>query len=94
MGTEGAGGSSHQTVSTTFHRCWLTEEVPVDWKLTNVMLIYWKGRKEDPRNYGLVSLTSVLGMVIEQVTLSTRSTGQSDDEAQSACVYERQVLLD
>ncbi|KAK4822022.1 hypothetical protein QYF61_006870 [Mycteria americana] len=30
---------------------WLTGEVPVDWKLANVMPIYKKGQKEDPGNY-------------------------------------------
>ena len=49
---------------------WLTREVPVDWRLANVMPIYKQGRKEDPGNYRPVSLTSVPGRVGEQISLS------------------------
>ncbi|KAK4828844.1 LOW QUALITY PROTEIN: hypothetical protein QYF61_000901 [Mycteria americana] len=49
---------------------WLTGAVPVDWKLSNVMPTYKKGRKEDLGNYRPVSLTLVLGKVMEQIILS------------------------
>ncbi|KAK4826582.1 hypothetical protein QYF61_010217 [Mycteria americana] len=49
---------------------WLTGEVPVDWRLANVMPIYKKGWKEDPGNCRPVSLISVLGKVMEQIILS------------------------
>ncbi|KAK4823930.1 hypothetical protein QYF61_008316 [Mycteria americana] len=49
---------------------WLTLEVPVDWKLPNVMPFYKKGRKEDPGNYSPASLTSVPGKLMEQIILS------------------------
>ncbi|GAB0183681.1 mitochondrial enolase superfamily member 1 [Grus japonensis] len=49
---------------------WLTREVPDDWKLVNVTSIYKKGQKEDPGNYRPVSLTLVLGKVMEQIILS------------------------
>jgi len=32
-------------------RPWQTGEVPGDWKKGNVVLIFEKGRKEDPGNY-------------------------------------------
>jgi len=42
----------------------------VGWRLANVTPIYKKGQKEDLGNYRPVSVTSVLGNVIEQVILS------------------------
>lgn len=35
------------------------EEVPEEWKKSNVISIFNKGKKEDPRNYKLASLTSI-----------------------------------
>ncbi|KAK4807414.1 hypothetical protein QYF61_001177 [Mycteria americana] len=57
-------------LSVIYQQSWLTEEVPVDWRSENVMPIYKKGWKEDPGNYRPVSLTSVLGKVVEQIILS------------------------
>ncbi|PKU32042.1 rna-directed dna polymerase from mobile element hypothetical protein [Limosa lapponica baueri] len=49
---------------------WHTREVPVDWRLPNVTPIHKKGRKEDLGNYRPVSLTSMLGKVMEHLILS------------------------
>ncbi|KAK4805322.1 hypothetical protein QYF61_018185 [Mycteria americana] len=57
-------------LSILYQQSWLTREVPVDWRLANVMPIYKKGQKEDPGNYRPVSLTSVTGKVMEQIILS------------------------
>ncbi|KAK4822152.1 hypothetical protein QYF61_010413 [Mycteria americana] len=57
-------------LSILHQQSWLTGEVPVDWRLANVMPIYKKGRKEYPGNYRPVSLTSVPGKVMEQIILS------------------------
>ena len=46
-------------------------EVPADWKLANVTLIYKKGVREDPGNYRPVSLTSVPGKTTEKIIPST-----------------------
>jgi len=43
--------------------------VPEDWRKANVIPIFKKGRKEDPGNYRLVSLTSIPGKVMEQLIL-------------------------
>ena len=39
----------------------------MDWRLVNVTPIFRKGRKDDPGSYRLISLTSVLGKVIEGI---------------------------
>ncbi|KAK4824085.1 hypothetical protein QYF61_010596 [Mycteria americana] len=63
--------------SIIYQQCWLTREVPVDWRLANVASIYRKGRKDDSGNYRAVSLTSVLGKFTEQIILSvTTLVGQ------------------
>ncbi|XP_027523493.1 ubiquitin-associated protein 2-like [Corapipo altera] len=45
-------------------------EVPEDWSLANVMPIHKKGWKEDLGNFRPISLTLMLGKVIEQIILS------------------------
>ncbi|GAB0179804.1 mitochondrial enolase superfamily member 1 [Grus japonensis] len=58
-------------LSIIYQQSWITREVPVDWKLANVMSIHKKGQKEDPGNYRPVTLTLVLGKVMEQIILIT-----------------------
>jgi len=60
---------------------WPTREVSIDWRLTNVMPIYKKGRKEDPGNYRPVSLTSVPGKVTEQIILNAITWRMQDNQA-------------
>lgn len=45
-------------------------EVPANWKLANVTPIFKKGKKEEPRHYKPVSLTSVPGRVMEKISCS------------------------
>jgi len=47
------------------HQSWLTGEVPGDWRVAHVTLVYKKGWKEDPGNYRPLSLTSVPGNIME-----------------------------
>ncbi|KAK4824681.1 hypothetical protein QYF61_017405 [Mycteria americana] len=61
---------SRSAVLAIYQLSWLTGEVPADWRLANVTPIFKKGRKEDPGNYRPVSLTSVLGKLMEQIILS------------------------
>ncbi|GAB0202882.1 mitochondrial enolase superfamily member 1 [Grus japonensis] len=66
--------------STICQQSWLTREVPVDWRLENVMVIYKKGWKEDPGNYRCVNLTLVLGEVMEQIVLSAITQHVQDNQ--------------
>jgi len=79
-------------LSIVYQQSWLTGNIPVDWKLANVAPIYKKGWKKDPGNYRPVIVTLVPGKVMEQFILACEE--QPEDQAQSAWVHERQVLLD
>uniref|UniRef100_A0A8C3BR72 Reverse transcriptase domain-containing protein n=1 Tax=Cairina moschata TaxID=8855 RepID=A0A8C3BR72_CAIMO len=59
-----------EPLSIIFERSWRTGEVPEDWRIANVALVFKKGRKEDSGNY---SLTSVPGKVLEQLVLDAIS---------------------
>ena len=56
-------------LSTIFQWSWDSVEVPVNWKLANVVPIFKKGKTKDPGNYRHVSLTSVPGKIMEKVIL-------------------------
>ena len=57
-----------EPLSIISERSWRTE-VPKDWKKASVTPIFKKGKKEDSGNYRPVSLTSILGKVMEQLIL-------------------------
>ncbi|GAB0179581.1 mitochondrial enolase superfamily member 1 [Grus japonensis] len=54
-----------------FEKSWQSGEVPANWKSGNITPNFKKGKKEDPGNYSLVSLTSVPGKIMEQTLLET-----------------------
>ncbi|KAJ7397322.1 RNA-directed DNA polymerase from mobile element jockey-like [Pitangus sulphuratus] len=59
-----------ETLSIIHQLSWLTREVPGDWKLANVSLIYKEGWKQEPGNYRSDILTPVMGKVMKQIILS------------------------
>ncbi|KFP13318.1 RNA-directed DNA polymerase from mobile element jockey, partial [Egretta garzetta] len=59
---------------------WRIGEVPDDWRLANVTPIFKKGQKEDPGNYRPVSLTSVLGKIMERFILSVLTRHMEDNQ--------------
>ncbi|GAB0188803.1 mitochondrial enolase superfamily member 1 [Grus japonensis] len=57
-----------------------TREIPVDWRLANMTLIYKEGQKEAPGNCRPVSLTSVPGKVMEQIISSAITWHKQDNQ--------------
>jgi len=53
-----------EPLSIVFERSWRTGEVPEDCRKASVTSVFKKGKKEDPGNYRLVSLTSILGKMM------------------------------
>jgi len=58
-----------EPLSIIFERSWRTGEVPEHRRKANVNPVFKEVRKKDPGNYRLVSLTSILGKMMEQLIL-------------------------
>ncbi|KFW71037.1 hypothetical protein AS28_02318, partial [Pygoscelis adeliae] len=69
-----------KTLSIIFEKSWKSGEVPTGWGLANVTPIYKKGQKEDPGNYRPVSLTSVLGKIMEWFILRALTRHERDNQ--------------
>ncbi|KFP73882.1 hypothetical protein N311_04133, partial [Apaloderma vittatum] len=69
-----------KTLSIIYQHSWLTGEVPSDWKSGDVTPIYKKGWKDNPGNYRPVSLTSVLGKLMEKIILSCIMRHMQDNQ--------------
>ncbi|KAK4830236.1 hypothetical protein QYF61_009303 [Mycteria americana] len=65
----------------------VTGEVPVNWRKAGITPIFKKGNKEDPGNYRLVSLTLILGNVMEQLILGTMSRHIKDKKITRSSQY-------
>ena len=67
-------------LSITYQQCYQTREVPDEWRIANMTTIYEKGWKEYPSNYRPVSLTSVLGKIMEGLILSSLTRHMKDNQ--------------
>ena len=56
-------------LSIILQQSWLTGNVLSNWRLANVTLTFKMGQKDDLGSYAPISLTSVLGKVMEQIIL-------------------------
>ncbi|RMC10475.1 hypothetical protein DUI87_13280 [Hirundo rustica rustica] len=70
LGDEELADELAKLPSIIYQQCWLTGEIPDDWKLANVTPIHKKNGRKDPGNYRPVSLASVPGKIMEQFILS------------------------
>jgi len=56
-------------LSIIFQQSLESGEVPIDWKLSNVVLVFEVGKKEDFGNYSPISVTLVPGKIREKIVL-------------------------
>ncbi|KAK4831696.1 hypothetical protein QYF61_018748 [Mycteria americana] len=61
-----------------FEQSWQLGEVPENWRKANVTPSFKKGKKEEPGNYKLVTLTLIPGKMTEQLILETISSHLKD----------------
>ena len=54
-------------LSIILRQSWLTGDVPVDWRLADVMPVFQKVWKDDPGSYRPISLTLVPGKIMERI---------------------------
>lgn len=66
-------------LSVIFQHYWEFGEVPVDWRLANIVPVFKKGNRDDTGNYRPVSLTSVPGRIMEKIILGVTKKHVNDN---------------
>ena len=56
-----------EALAKIFVSCLATGEVPKDWGIANIVPLFKKGRRDNLGNYRPVSLTSVVGKLLEKI---------------------------
>ena len=59
------------TLQLIFEKSYLSHQTPDDWKSASITPIFKKGKKDDPRNYRPISLTSIASKLMEHVVVSS-----------------------
>ncbi|KAJ7408123.1 rna-directed dna polymerase from mobile element jockey-like [Pitangus sulphuratus] len=80
-------------LSMIFKWSWESREVPAEWKLVNIVLIFKKAKKEEPGNYRPLSLTSVPGKIMEKIILGCIEKRLKECSHCHCQLPEREVLL-
>jgi len=83
------------TLFVAFQWSWESGEIPVSWKLANVVPIFKKGKKEDPSDSRPVSLTAVPGELWRRLfwELLKMLEKQGSLWSSPAWIHEGKVLL-
>jgi hypothetical protein len=67
-------------LSTIFNTSLTTGKLPIEWKQANISPIHKKGSKTLPQNYRPVSITSVVGKIMEEIIRDTITVHMKENE--------------
>ena len=74
-------------LSTIFNTSLATDKLPIEWKQANISPIHKKGSKTLPQNYRPVSITSVVGKIMEEIIRDTITVHMKENELLSKNLF-------